>query len=119
MAFKYGKVLCVFAIALALGQIGSGAVAPWRKSRLLLRRQALNSVPSSSSFCKYSVRFHTQTLDHSNVTDLRTFQQRYLLYDDEWISTKEGPILVYTGNEGDIVWFCQNTVRKHGMSDVV
>uniref|UniRef100_A0A8B9QPM8 Lysosomal Pro-X carboxypeptidase n=1 Tax=Anas platyrhynchos TaxID=8839 RepID=A0A8B9QPM8_ANAPL len=36
------------------------------------------------------------------------FLQRYLIADQHW-KKDNGPILFYTGNEGDITWFCNNT----------
>lgn len=39
-----------------------------------------------------------------------TFKQRYLVADKYW-KQPGGPILFYTGNEGDIAWFCNNTVN--------
>ena len=58
----------------------------------------------------YKVEWFQQRLDHFNAADQRTFQQRYLVNQDKWAEGK-GPILLYTGNEGDITWFCNNTVR--------
>ena len=63
----------------------------------------------------YKVQYFSQRLDHFNAADNRTFQQRYLVIDDHW--DKLGPILLYTGNEGDITWFCNNTVRMDGWVD--
>ena len=57
----------------------------------------------------YDTKYFTQRLDHFNVADGRTFQQRYLVNKESW-KRDEGPIFVYTGNEGDITWFYNNTV---------
>ncbi|KAL7229111.1 hypothetical protein ACSBR2_007747 [Camellia fascicularis] len=56
--------------------------------------------------------FFTQTLDHFNYNpqSYDTFQQRYLINDTYWGGAKNNaPIFVYTGNEGEIEWFAQNT----------
>lgn len=70
------------------------------------------SAASSESTVKYDVRNYTQTLDHFTFVpeSYQTFQQRYLINSDHWggASTKS-PIFVYTGNEGFIEWFTQNT----------
>ncbi|RMC07464.1 hypothetical protein DUI87_16936 [Hirundo rustica rustica] len=47
-------------------------------------------------------------IDHFGFDENRTFQQRYLVADQYW-RKDSGPILFYTGNEGDIEWFCNNT----------
>lgn len=52
-------------------------------------------------------------IDHIGYTNGGTFKQRYLLADQFW-NRKGGPIFFYTGNEGDIELFCNNTVSKHG-----
>ncbi len=96
-------------VILAVGQTAATR-APHSRSRLLLRRkQALNSDPPVAQ-CQYTEHYFSQTLDHFNASDQRSFQQRYLVYDKEWLITRKGPIMLYTGNEGDIVWFCNNTV---------
>ncbi|XP_051048216.1 lysosomal Pro-X carboxypeptidase [Phodopus roborovskii] len=56
----------------------------------------------------YSVFYFQQKVDHFGFSDSRTFEQRYLIADKHW-QTNGGSILFYTGNEGDIVWFCNNT----------
>jgi len=63
----------------------------------------------------YKELYYTQKLDHFNVGETRTFQQRYLVNDDHWSqeSTDPGPMLLYTGNEGDITVFYDNTVIKY------
>nr|GMC86223.1 lysosomal Pro-X carboxypeptidase-like [Ipomoea batatas] len=60
----------------------------------------------------YDTKYFTQILDHFTFTpqSYHTFQQRYLINDRFWGGAKKmAPIFVYTGNEGDIEWFAQNT----------
>ncbi|MBN3308859.1 PCP carboxypeptidase, partial [Amia calva] len=47
-------------------------------------------------------------IDHFGFAEDATFKQRYLVADQHW-HKDGGPILFYTGNEGDITWFCNNT----------
>lgn len=57
----------------------------------------------------YEVRYFTQALDHFNFhPTVSTFQQRYLINMDHWTGSN-APIFMYCGNEGDIVWFAENT----------
>ena len=51
----------------------------------------------------------TQTLDHYNPQDLRTFQQKYLVYNGSWDKKNNGPIFHYAGNEANIETFWYNT----------
>lgn len=56
----------------------------------------------------YQEFWYPQTLDHFNfLTEDRQFAQRYLVSDDFY--QPGGPVFFYTGNEGDIEWFCNNT----------
>lgn len=50
-------------------------------------------------------------IDHFGFSEDRTFKQRYLIADQHW-RKDTGAILFYTGNEGDITWFANNTVRR-------
>ncbi|XP_057313778.1 lysosomal Pro-X carboxypeptidase-like [Hydractinia symbiolongicarpus] len=56
----------------------------------------------------YKTYWYPQTLDHFTfLYPDRQFPQRYLVNDQYF---KEGaPVFFYTGNEGDIAWFCNNT----------
>lgn len=56
-------------------------------------------------------------IDHFGFLEDGTFKQRYLLSDKYW-QQPGGPILFYTGNEGDITWFCNNTVNIQVFSSV-
>lgn len=53
---------------------------------------------------------HSPQIDHFGFLEDGTFKQRYLVSDKHW-QQPGGPILFYTGNEGDITWFCNNTVN--------
>ncbi|KAM5559411.1 lysosomal Pro-X carboxypeptidase [Rosa sericea] len=60
----------------------------------------------------YRTKYFTQVLDHFNYypKSYESFQQRYLINDTFWGGAKSNaPIFVYTGNEGNIEWFAQNT----------
>lgn len=60
----------------------------------------------------FKTKYFTQILDHFNYNpqSYHKFQQRYLINDTYWGGAKKNaPIFVYTGNEGDIEWFTQNT----------
>ncbi|KAK3447015.1 hypothetical protein EUGRSUZ_A02624 [Eucalyptus grandis] len=60
----------------------------------------------------YETRYFTQVLDHFGFRpeSYQTFQQRYLINSTFWGGPqRNAPIFVYTGNEGDIEWFTQNT----------
>ncbi|XP_068174272.1 lysosomal Pro-X carboxypeptidase isoform X1 [Antennarius striatus] len=56
----------------------------------------------------YKTFYFDQKIDHFGFIEDGTFRQRYLIADKHW-KQPGGPILFYTGNEGDITWFCNNT----------
>lgn len=59
---------------------------------------------------QYRTEWYDQTLDHfgSEPTVPSTFKQRYLV-NDTWWDKENGPVFFYTGNEGNVEMFCQNT----------
>lgn len=63
------------------------------------------------SFPTYQEKFFNQTLDHFHPESKATWLQRYLYNDIHWTGSGRlsngcrGPILFYTGNEGDITDF--------------
>ncbi|XP_068120862.1 lysosomal Pro-X carboxypeptidase [Hyperolius riggenbachi] len=56
----------------------------------------------------YETYYFDQKIDHFGFYEDSTFKQRYLVCDSHW-KTPNGPILFYTGNEGDITLFSNNT----------
>eukprot|EP00257_Ricinus_communis_P027734 XP_025015148.1 lysosomal Pro-X carboxypeptidase [Ricinus communis] len=59
---------------------------------------------------RYETRYFYQRLDHFSFSNLPKFPQRYLINSDNWSGPdKLAPIFLYCGNEGDIVWFAENT----------
>jgi lysosomal Pro-X carboxypeptidase len=70
-----------------------------------------STIPSNSQpqfDFHYETKFFQQQLDHFSFSNLPTFPQRYLINTQNWV-VGSGPIFLYCGNEGDIVWFAQNT----------
>jgi lysosomal Pro-X carboxypeptidase len=63
--------------------------------------------PSASVDVKYTVHYADLPLDHFSFASNKTFKLRYLKNDTFWRAG--GPILFYTGNEGDITMFAENT----------
>ncbi|KAM7086658.1 lysosomal Pro-X carboxypeptidase isoform 1-T3 [Molossus nigricans] len=67
------------------------------------------SRPSAvTKYSKYSIHYLKQKVDHFGFKNDKHFNQRYLIADQHW-KKEGGSILFYTGNEGDIIWFCNNT----------
>ena len=66
---------------------------------------------SSSVPYQYQTKYFKQRVDHYNLVANDFYQQRYLINDSYW-DHEQGPIFFYTGNEGDIEAFAQNSVRK-------
>ncbi|WCJ32073.1 Lysosomal Pro-X carboxypeptidase [Euphorbia peplus] len=59
---------------------------------------------------KYDTNYFYQTLDHFSFSNLPNFPQRYLINSHHWLGPdRSAPIFFYCGNEGDIVWFAENT----------
>ncbi|KAL5012313.1 hypothetical protein ScPMuIL_010864 [Solemya velum] len=58
----------------------------------------------------YVEKYFDQYLDHFNYMSngQKTYKQRYLIQ-DKWWDREAGPIFFYTGNEGDITDFWDNT----------
>ncbi|KAK6944081.1 Peptidase S28 [Dillenia turbinata] len=82
-------------------QFPSSVIGPEKITKISSQNQPL-----------YETKYFTQILDHFNYNpqSYQTFQNRYLINDKYWGgAAKNSPIFVYTGNEGDIEWFAQNT----------
>ncbi|KAJ1394545.1 Peptidase S28 [Sesbania bispinosa] len=96
------SVLCfTFSFAHIIPRFPSSAIRP---------EQQLRSASAQNGL--YRTKFFTQILDHFdyNPKSYHKFQQRYLINDTYWGGAKKkAPIFVYTGNEGNIEWFTQNT----------
>jgi len=58
---------------------------------------------------KYETAWYNQTLDHFTFTTDEKFPQKYLINDTWWNKDKSGPIFFYTGNEGIIEAFAENS----------
>lgn len=100
-------ILPQFSDSINLGQIKPGFPSS------AIKAEQQQSVAAKGSKL-YNEKFFTQTLDHFNYNpqSYHTFQQRYLINDKHWrggAAHNNSPIFVYTGNEGDIEWFAQNT----------
>lgn len=63
---------------------------------------------NESAAYKYETKTFNTLLDHFTFTDNATFPLRYLINESFAVDHKS-PIMFYTGNEGDIELFAQNT----------
>lgn len=97
-----GALVTTFLFTFCLGSSPVRAL----KSQLFTRRGG--SASSSSIPISYKTLYFDQKIDHFGFLEDGTFKQRYLVNDKHW-QQPGGPIFFYTGNEGDITWFCNNT----------
>lgn len=63
---------------------------------------------SSAGQYTYQTKFFDAYLDHFSFVSNMTFQLRYLI-NNTYVDDERSPILFYTGNEGDIELFAENT----------
>ncbi|XP_069747081.1 lysosomal Pro-X carboxypeptidase [Narcine bancroftii] len=97
-----GWLLTVVAMVMAAPCLAP-APTPSRLSRLMSGRGT-----AEPGRFDYKTRYFQQKIDHFGFVEDDTFKQRYLIADRYW-NQDGGPILFYTGNEGDITLFCNNT----------
>ncbi|XP_061538608.1 lysosomal Pro-X carboxypeptidase [Phycodurus eques] len=106
MTFGAGKRLLDVAAVTCMLLLFVGSFHAFKTRQLFTRRGG--SFPSSEIPVSYETFYFDQKIDHFGFVEDGTFKQRYLVADKQWRSPG-GPILFYTGNEGDITWFCNNT----------
>ncbi|XP_045413206.1 lysosomal Pro-X carboxypeptidase [Lemur catta] len=97
-------------LLLLLAFLAPGATITLRPALKTLGSLHLPTSPASRPAVakNYSVLYFQQKVDHFGFNTVKTFKQRYLIADEYW-KKDGGSILFYTGNEGDIIWFCNNT----------
>lgn len=100
-----------------LAAFGHGRVQATRKDQQVFKLNQLteaDSIPKQqqqeqpSNNITYETRWFRQLVDHFSWANQDTWLQRYLINKDHWCGTN-CPILFYTGNEGDIEMFTNNT----------
>jgi len=70
-------------------------------------QQSVATKPEPNEYI-FETLYFQQVLDHFNFLGVdKKFNQRYLVNKQHWKAG--GPIFFYTGNEGAIDWFCNNT----------
>lgn len=75
----------------------------------LKKEEASKSPSKPKAALPYKTRYFPQQLDHFTFLpqSYKIFYQKYLINDSHW--HRGAPIFVYTGNEGNIEWFAENT----------
>jgi Serine carboxypeptidase S28 len=98
------------------------ALSPWSVASLATQTAKKQHAFSQQPAAPYKVHWFDQTLNHFGFDEAPTWKQRYLTNSDFWgkpngearnssraAASCPGPVLFYTGNEGDITLFWQNT----------
>lgn len=107
-------VVVLLAVFPSPGETGPGAPPP-RASFPGAAPPAARAVAAektkAAAAAAYTTHFFPQLLDHFTFRPegSRIFYQKYLVDGRHWDRRSAGPIFVYTGNEGNIEWFAENT----------
>lgn len=100
------------ATLLAVSLIAALCLVVGSSSRLATSPRApavrARTAPREQSGISYETKWFMQLVDHFAWANQDTWLQRYLVNQDHWCGP-ECPILFYTGNEGDIEVFANNT----------
>lgn len=99
-----GQHSIVFLSLLILAEM-SGSLAFYRSA---LRKHAVSEQHRNVPTQDFLTLYIQQPVDHFGFSNQDTFRQRYLVVDKYWAGNN-APIFFYAGNEGDIVWFLNNT----------
>ncbi|XP_078176086.1 serine carboxypeptidase S28 family protein [Carex rostrata] len=106
-------LLFLFLFPVLISSSPYGPTYPQFLGRFSHRKFKNSNYSSNSNSYSYETRYYTQQVDHfSFIGDTQgdsTFQQRYLLGSTDKWARPRGPIFFYCGNEGDILWFAENT----------
>ncbi|XP_013394465.1 lysosomal Pro-X carboxypeptidase-like [Lingula anatina] len=102
MALPIGKKMLLAVLTLCALVFDSANGIGFHRSNLYSRTKSILS-PGT-----YRTLYIKTKVDHFSFTNDDTYMMRYLVADQFW-DQKGGPIFFYTGNEGDITWFCNNT----------
>ncbi|XP_076371488.1 lysosomal Pro-X carboxypeptidase isoform X2 [Tachypleus tridentatus] len=73
---------------------------------LMLNLSLIDFVQNTSSL-EYKILYFKQKVDHFGYVNSEMYMQRYIIADKHW--RPGGPMFFYTGNEGDIFMFVNNT----------
>lgn len=78
-----------------------------------LKQKDATSNSKQSNKSLFTTHYFPQELDHFTFQpkSFNLFYQKYLMNSTHWDKgpVHHGPIFVYTGNEGNIEWFAENT----------
>ena len=102
------EVFTLIFLAIYLG-VTDASISPLRYFKLTAQNEMsyFSSIPSTPDY-KYSVKYFGQRVDHFNYVNKRLrFRQRYVISEEHWCECC--PIFLYLGNEGDIMYFVNNT----------
>ncbi|KAL9668470.1 hypothetical protein QQ045_006004 [Rhodiola kirilowii] len=98
------RILIVHIVLISISSFASSNRAPRLLGNFAKPTTDCKTLPS------YETRYFDQNLDHFSFRGDDKFKQRYLISTEHWSGPERmGPIFLYCGNEGDIVWFAENT----------
>uniref|UniRef100_A0A8D0BQC7 Lysosomal Pro-X carboxypeptidase n=1 Tax=Salvator merianae TaxID=96440 RepID=A0A8D0BQC7_SALMN len=103
-----GYYKMIWQVLFSLSLVSLGSCAQGFLARPTLRDASRPDPGGLRATRSYRTCYITQKIDHFGFSEDRTFKQRYLVVDRHW-NEDTGSVLFYTGNEGDITWFANNT----------